>query len=935
MPVPILATKLYIPPPRPNAIQRHGLFARLDDSVLHKRLTLVCAPAGYGKTSLISGWLAWNRGKGETAAKELSRPGWAWVSLEEADRDPIRFFSYLIAALQTILPGMGQGIVDAFAWPDCPPLDVLLVELLNEINGHSQPFVLVLDDYHVLCSREIDSAVAYLLDHLPPQMHLLIVSRDVPSLPLARLRARGELAELSAEDLRFGLAETEEFLNQVMELNLDAAHVSALGTRTEGWVAGLQLAALSMRGRSDSNAFVQAFAGDNHFIVDYLVEEVLSRQPAPMRNFLLQTSILNQLTASLCEAVCGKEDGGVYLALLEQGNLFIVPLDDSRTWYRYHHLFGDVLRKRLTAEQPETMPELHLRACRWYERSGRLDDAVLHAIAGRGFAIAAEMIERHLPDLNRRREGRKLLGWLRAIPDLVVRSRPVLCAAYAWALMAGGELEAMEAWLGEAERHWAAVAQSSVSERADSLQSMIVVNESEFSRLSATIAIYRAARAHLLGNVSDTLTHARCALELSPTEDHLRQGAAMALLGLATWRSGELEAAYAIYAEGMERVRAAGNHSDVISSSLALADIRVGQGKLRAAMRILEQAHALGASSDGAGIQGMADVLVGMGELQIEQNRLDSAELYLRRSAELTARTGLPHHRYRSLVATARLKAARGDADGALALLDEAEQWRGRDFFLNLRPPAAMKARIWLGQDRLADAQDWIFSQGLSVHDELCYLREFEHLTMVRVLLARARLDGAKHWRQDADQLLDKLRGAAEAGGRAGTTIEILMLQSLSFAVCRKIPDALDRLGDALRLAEAENFIRVFVDEGTPMQELLAQMALSARASAFVFHLLDAFPKPVVPQATRAVAPDSPGRSVTGLIEPLSERELEVLRLLKSELSGPEIACTLSIALSTVRTHTKHIYSKLQVNTRRQAVKRADELQLLSSAPNE
>src|SRR5437016_2820640 len=439
MSTPILATKLYIPRPRPNVVSRPRLLERLNEG-LHRKLTLIAAPAGFGKTTLVSAWVA---GCDQQVA---------WLSLEEGENDPTRFLTYLVAALQTIAPNIGKGVLDVLQSPQPPPPEAMLTTLLNDLTTISDHFVLVLDDYHVIDAKPVDIALTYLVEHLPPQMHLVIATREDPQLPLARLRARGQLTELRATDLRFTDSEAAAFLNQVMGLSLSAADIAVLEDHTEGWIAGLQLAALSMQGHQDVPGFIRVFAGDHRYIVDYLVEEVLERQPAPVRSFLLQTSILDRLNGPLCDAVTGQEESNARLEALERGNFFVVPLDDRRHWYRYHHLFAEVLSAHLMAEQPDQVSTLHRRASEWYEQNGSAADAIRHALAAQDFARTADLVELAVPAMRRSRQEATVLGWLKALPDELVHYRPVLSVDYAGALLSSGQLEGVEARLRDAER---------------------------------------------------------------------------------------------------------------------------------------------------------------------------------------------------------------------------------------------------------------------------------------------------------------------------------------------------------------------------------------------------------------------------------------------------------------------------------------------------
>jgi len=921
MSTPILATKLYIPPPRPKAVLRPRLIAQLNEG-LHRKLTLIAAPAGFGKTTLLSEW------------RVLCGRPVAWLSLDEADNEPIRFLSYIVAALQTVAPSIGAGLVAVLESPQPPPTTVILTALLNDITTLPDQFVLVLDDYHVVEAGgplgAVDQVLNYLVEHLPSQMHLVIATREDPPLPLARLRARDHLTELRATDLRVTPAEAATFLTQVMGLNLSVQDVATLEDRTEGWIAGLQLAALSMQGHQDISGFIQSFAGDHRYILDYLVEEVLQRQPAAVRSFLLQTAILDRLHGPLCDAVTGQEGGSARLDALQRGNFFVVSLDDTRQWYRYHHLFADVLAAHLRAEQPDLVSTLHRRASAWYAQQGSIADAIRHALVAADFARAADLVELAMPLMRQSRQEATLLGWLKALPDEVFSRRPVLSAVYAGTLLQSGQLEGIEARLRDAER-WLETS----AEMGEQPPEMVVVDEEEFRRLPGWIAIYRAGHALARGDVHDTLPYAQQALDFLPEADYLGRGAAAALLGLAYWTRGDLEAAYWTYVEGMASVQRAGFLSDVIGGAIARADIRIAQGHLRQAMRTYEQALQLATEQSPGGarpvLRGTADMYVGMSELYRERNDLNAARQHLLRSQELGEHIGFPQNPYRWRVAMARLKEAEGDLDGAIELLQEAEHLYMSDFYPNVRPVAALKTRVWVAQGRLDEALGWARDQGLSAHDDLSYLREFDHITLARVLLGRNQRDHAAHALAEATSLLERLLNAAEAGGRVGRAIEILVLQALAHHAQGNIAAALMPLERALTLAEPEGYVRIFVDEGPPMAQLLRAAAAPIGhlriMPTYAGKLLAALGAEPLVSAGQVSHPTFP--TLPPLIEPLSDRELEVLRLFKTELSGPEIARELVIALSTVRTHTKGIYSKLNVNSRRAAVKRATELNLI------
>jgi len=908
---PILTTKLYIPPLPPKVVVRTRLLERLDEGLSEgSKLSLISAPAGFGKTTLVSEWLA--SGKRPTA----------WLSLDEGDSDPTRFLIYLVSALQTIAPKLGEGAMEVLqASQSQPPTEAILIALLNEITTVPNPFLLVLDDYHVIDSRAVDKALTFFVEHLPPRMHLVITTREDPALPIPRLRARRQLTELRAADLRFTSSEAAEFLDQVMGLHLSAEDVAALEDRTEGWIAGLQLAALSMQGYQDVAGFIQAFAGDNRYIVDYLIEEVLQRQPEAVRSFLLQTSILERLNGSLCDAVTGQEEGRMRLETLQRGNFFLIPLDDKRHWYRYHHLFADVLHMHLMTEQPEQVSVLHRRASEWYEESGSPADAIRHALAGGDFERSADLIERAQPAMGQTRQEAALLGWLRALPDELFWNRPVLSVHYAGTLLQNGQFEGVERRLQDAER-WLV---EDIGERP------VFVDEEAFRRLPGFVAMYHAAIALARGDVASTMKHARQVLAVAREGDDFLRGAASSLLGLAFWTSGDLETALQMYSDGMAHLQRIGFISDVIGGSVTLADIRITQGRLREAMSVFERGLQLATTQSGHAVRGAADMHVGMSQIYRERNELDTAMQHLLKSQELGDLNELPKNPYRWRVAMARIREAQGDLDGALDLLDEAEPLYLSDFSPNVRPVQGLKARVWVAQGRLNRALDWARAQGLSAEDNVSYLREFEHITFARILLAQYKSDHTDSSIHKAIWLLERLRKAAEEGGRMGSVIEILVGQAIAYQLQDDIPAALAALERALRLAEPEGYVRMFVDEGAHMARLLREAARHGMLPDYAAKLLFALEVEQQNETSESHPPVPSKLSPTSqpLMEPLSERELDVLRLFKTELSGPEIARQLVIGLSTVRTHTKSIYNKLGVNSRRAAVRRAEELGLI------
>ena len=914
MPAPLLETKLYVPRSRRGLVPRPRLTERLDRGIASK-LMLVSAPAGFGKTTLLTEWLA--AGPAAPADERAA----AWLSLDRGDNDPVSFWTYVIAALRTVASGVGENALALLHAPQPPPIETVLTELLNDLGALAGDIVLVLDDYHVVDALDVQNGMAFLLDHLSPWLHVVIASRTDPALPLARLRARGELVETRAAELRFTPDEAAAYLNEMMGLQLTARDVAALEGRTEGWIAALQLAALSMQGRDDVAGFIAGFAGDDRYVVDYLAEEVLQRQPEHVQHFLLQTSILERLSGPLCDAVTGQGGGKAMLEALERGNLFLVPLDDRRRWYRYHHLFADVLQARLLDEQPGQVPDLHRRASAWHQQNGEPSVAISHALAARDFERAADLAELAIPAMRRTRQEATVRGWLEVIPDEVVQVRPVLSVGFAGALLSVGEFEGVEARLRDAERWLDTTTGIRQGPQAPSAE-MVVVDDDEFRRLPAEIELYRAALALVRGDGPGTVRHARRALDLAPADEHLGRASAAALMGLASWASGDLEAGHSGYAECMAGLRRAGHIADTFGCAIALADIRRTQGRLGEAMRTYEQALQLVPEPGGPVLRGTADMYVGMSEVCRERDDLPAATQHLLRSQELGEHTGLPQNRYRWRVAMARVREAEGDLGGALDLLNEAERLYVGDFFPNVRPVPALKARVWIAQGRLGEALGWAREQGLSADDDLSYLREFEHITLARVLLARYQGERAEASIHEATRLLERLLPAAEEGGRTGRVIEILVLRALAHQTLGDIPAALACLERAMSLAEPEGYVRVFIDEGSPTAALLKAAAKQGIARNYVRRLL------------AAVSETEHDRPIEqALIDPLSERELDVLRLLGTELDGPAIARELMVSLNTMRTHTKNIYAKLAVTNRRAAVRRAAELGL-SRTPN-
>ena len=913
MSTPVLATKLFAPHRRPQGVTRPRLIEQLDTALEpDHRLTLLSAPAGFGKTTVLGDWLA-------HLAELPTSPRVGWLSLDAGDNDLVRLLTHLTAALDGAGLEIDAGVLESVGTGSAT---AALTAVVNEVAlaGELTPgdrWVLVLDDYQVIEASEVHEAVTFLLEHLPDQLHLVMATRSDPPLPLARLRARGQLTEVRAADLRFTPAEAREFLNQSMGLELSPADVDALDERTEGWVAGLQLAALSLRGipePGEAAAFIEAFTGSNRFVIDYLADEVLARQPAEVREFLLRTAVLERLNGPLCDAVTGGADGTRMLEDLERGNLFVVPLDADRSWYRYHHLFGDVLHARLLAEHPDEVPDLHQRASDFYESLGFDPDAVRHALAAEDFDRAARLIEEGMSELSRTRQDALLASWARALPDSVVRRSPVLSILSGWASLEAGDLDALASRLDDAQAALAEGAQ-------DPDLAATWADTDDLRTAPATISVYRASLAQARGDTDGTVLHARRVMELAGPEDHFLRGAGGGFLGLAAFAAGDVKQALTMFSEAVRSLHAAGRGVDALDGTIVLADIWIAAGRPSRARRLYEEGLQTAIGQGEPYPRATADLHVGLAELDRELDDLSSAEAHLETGRVLAERASITENRYRRPVVMAQVYAARGNFDAALRLLDEAEELYRHGFYPDVRPIAAMRARLQITSGDLESAASWAEERGLSVDDEPDYLHEYEHLTLARLLLAEHHA-GADTPVTAIIGLLEGLHTAATNAGRDGSVLEIRVLQALAHRAGGDEPEALAALGRALDgVPEPDSYVRLFLDEGTPMLTLLQQAASGPAGETVqgqVRRLLD-----------RAQATADDAEPQPSLVDPLSQRELEVLRLLDSELTGPQIAQELYVTLNTLRTHTKRIFTKLDARTRAAAVRRAREHGLL------
>ncbi|MBE7435469.1 MAG: helix-turn-helix transcriptional regulator [Anaerolineales bacterium] len=908
MAIQILTTKFYIPPLPSKVVVRSRLIKQLTDGLsMGHKLTLISASAGFGKTTLVREWIA-----------SCGRPI-AWLSLDEGDNDLTRFLNYLIAALQTTVPTIGVEVLRMLQSAQLPPIESILTIFLNEIASLPDNIIIVLDDYHVIEDKEVRKALIFLLEHLPPQIHLVITTREDPNLPLARLRARGQLTELRATDLRFTNSEAAEFLNQGMGLNLSEDDVAALEARTEGWIAGLQLAAISMQGHKDTSNFIKSFTGSHHFVLDYLVEEVLHRQTERVQNFLLCTSILDRMSGPLCDAVLldSSASGRDTLDQLEHNNLFINPLDNERSWYRYHHLFGGLLRQRLgRSRTPEEIAGYHLRASEWYEKNDDPTQAFHHAVSAGDLNRAAMLAERHWLGMNESFQNTAWLGWVKQLPEGVIRSRPVLCVQMAWSFMNNGDVNASESRLQDAEH---------VLDGPP--EKIVFVEDAQFRSVRARIAFARAYNAQALGNASATMKFAEQALQLTPDENDYLHAQTNAILTSAYWANGDLDAACNSMSDWIANSQKAGNFLFAIASASGKADILKEQGHLRDVLRTYQQSLQLASEHEAVSQSIIAHHYLGLAMLYHELKDDESAAQHFQKSLELGPYSFLHDWTYRKCLAQSRMKESEGDLDSALDLLDDAKLYYVRSLIPNTQPVDAIQARIHLKQGRLPKAEEWVRERGLSAKDDLGYLREFEHITLARVLIAEYQNNREKQIILEGLHLLERLLTAAENQNRMGSALQILMVTALAHHAAGSTPQAFASLERSLHLAQPEGYFRTFVDEGEPMQALLSAFqtwiekqpgSQYQELRGYTGKLLSAFAQPT-----------GTAKQASDLVEALSPRELEVLRLIAQGLSNNEISKKLFLALNTVKGHNRIIFDKLQVQNRTEAVARARELGLL------
>ena len=918
MSAPILLTKLFVPAARPELVSRSHLIEQLNHG-LQRKITLISAPAGFGKTTLVTDWL-YSQGDDSSSPFLVS-----WLSLDEGDNDVARFLTYLISALNR-LPGLepeiGVGALQMIQAPQPPPPETVLITVINELALATQKIVLILDDYHLIDSQPVHESLNFLIENLPPQLHFVITTREDPPIQMARLRARGQLNELRAVDLRFTLEEAANFLNQVMGLNLSTDDIAALETRTEGWIAGLQMAAISMQGSQDVEGFIRSFTGSHRYVLDYLIEEVLEQQPESVQTFMLQSAILDRLTGSLCDvvrfgytetpssskgtAVTGQENGQEILEMLDRANLFIIPLDEERRWYRYHHLFADLLRQRLRQTQPEKLPVLHIRASEWFTHQGLHQEAIKHSLVARDYQGAAQLIRAVGIDIMQQGKHTTVLGWINAFPKEFVKEHPYLSVLYGWALQLTGQLESSEAHLLNAE---------------NALDNLEYREDEDVHTVLGLIHTRRAYLTFLMGESDKTISYARQAMEQLPETAVLIRAQTATYLGVAYHIQGQLQAAVDTYNGILPTIQRMGGNSTAVSCYFNLGDLYTQMAQLHRAKEIYEQALQFTEQHTGRPDMPFCGyVYVSIGRILRQWNQLEDAYRFTTKGVALCRDWNVAQILALSCIDLAFVHQALGNGEQSRESLQEAIQIMDGFSPWGTKAAIAHQVKFDLASGDIDAVERWTQANDLTIDGDFEFDREIEYLTLVRVFIAQKRFEKAY-------ALGQKIYRFAQDIGKRQLELDGLILLALVFSVQGETDQALVHLKKAVNIAQPEGYIRIFVDEGPPMARLLYAALSRGITPDYVQRLLAAFPE-TEPEKTTV---NQPKLSDTDWIEPLSNRELEVLQLIAEGLSRQGIAAQLVLSLNTIKTHTRNIYSKLGVNNQMQAVGKARGLGLLEN----
>ena len=922
MNAPILVTKLFVPPTRAEIVQRPGLIERLNAG-LNCKLTLISAPAGFGKTTLVSHWV---RHLQDTKGSDGQFMKVAWLSLDEDDNDLVRFLTYFIAALNQndeIETSLGRGALSMLQSPQPPLPTTILISLINDLAAIPEKIIFVLDDYHLIEAEPIHHALVFLIENLPPQLHMVIATRQDPPLSLGRLRARAHMTELRAADLRFTSSEAADFLNQVMGLNLSAEDVSELETRTEGWIAGLQLVVISMQGRKDRKDFIRSFTGSNRLVLDFLIEEVLSQQTESIQDFLLRTAILDRMTGSLCDALTGQDNGQEILEILEHANLFIVPLDNERQWYRYHHLFADILRQRLRLSKFEELKTLHSKASDWYKYNGLIDQAIEHAMSYGDYKQAAVLIRGQIDVMWQRGEHGKLRKWLAVLPEETLIKEPQLGSIQAYYLHVVGKHYQGEHLLQKVEQVLTA---NGVSHLNTSPPDQVQISDPEEKKLLGRISVLRGLIDSSLGNVRGMIEHSTQALEDLPEDDLTWRSITTFSLGDAYSFLGDMSASFQARSDALRACEAAGNFYYIIMANLKLAVTFREQGKLKETAEICQNQIAIAKEHGLSDNNSIGYLMTLLGEIFVEWNELERGIDLVLEGVEIAERNKnimILSFCYLNLL---RVLFSGGNFSGMKDIITKVRS----NYLETPMAPwlpgqlAIWQVRIGLTEGDLESASYLEKNEGLNIQaggevpEEIDYHSLFLYIVSARILMAQGQSD-------QAIELLHHLDKTAEKTNRITSVIETRMLRALAYQSCGEIELALEALERAIEIAAERGYFRIFVDEGPPMASLLYEALDRGIAPAYVQRLLAAFP------VIESKGAKSKGSKVdqSGLIEPLSEREIEVLQLIAKGLTNQVIATRLVLSPHTIKTHTRNIFSKLSVNNRTQAVDRARTLRIL------
>jgi len=911
----LLTTKLYIPPTRPELVPRPRLIDRLNQG-LHRKLTLISAPAGFGKSTLVSEWVDNIRSAAENESQIDNRI--AWLSLDEGDNDPARFLAYLITALQIIDSSIGQQAQTVFQSQQQLLVDPILMTLVNDITQLSDPhleksnkdFVLILDDYHVIEEPSIHQAIDFLLEHNPPQLHLVILTRIDPPLSLSRLRVRNQMVEIRGSNLHFSGKEVDIFLNEIMKLGLAPEEITMLETRTEGWIAGLQLAAISLQDQVNNMEFIRAFSGDNRFVIDFLLDEVMLRQPEDVRRFLLRTSVLGRMCGPLCDTVVNSSDeestldGQGLLEYLDRANLFIVPMDNQRKWYRYHHLFSEVLLNRLRKTELSQLPTLHLRASKWFEDEGEHDLALHHALAAGNLERAAQLVEQNALDLLVHSRLTRLKKWFESLPKDLISSRPKLCIYRGWLQILIGTTEDANRCVQVTEQ---ILSSAPLQDKAEEQEILGLIYG-----LKARIALKTGGLGKADEFANQTLNYI---IEGSPIHSHVA-----IIKGLAAFWDGDLETADLALREAVSISQECNHRFMTVEATIWLGYIKTLRGQLHQAVKLYRDALQFADLDEKRKIPIAGSAYIGLALVEREWNNLEVAESLLLDGFDMCNLFGNPQAWH---IAMAHVKNAQGNQDDAFDEIQIAEQMgAGADVAFSHLNIDIGRVSLMLSPvgGNLTEAVRWAEDSGLDADDMPSFSQRVAYTMLARVLIAQGKI-------AQAYGLLVKLRNDAEISDRKGDLIKILALQALSLQTQGDTDQAITTLEKSLTLAESGGFIRIFVDEGPPMAHLLYEAATRGIAPDYVSRLLGAFR---VAEAKQAASSQTQPPEAE-LIEPLSERELEVLQLIAEGLTNQEVSSRLYLSLHTVKAHTRNIYSKLGVNNRTLAVATARSLGILPS----